>query len=270
MHWQGLDCAPRNHLLFNSRHSVASQGVPGAINSNDYATHRASYRLAKVLVMRLRGSACFDFEYYRSRSRDLSSWPQAQLWDHFVQDGQFEGRSFRWGGMSASLDSPLQAPEHDSHATQNSCCSAWPIQYSQHAGMHAGSHARASCAVRLWPRQPCALSAKMRNASWMLPQRRPWLQSGLPRRAHQPRMRQRQPLWWQRVCRLWESRRARCLGPASLSRLARAVMAGLLVPKHLLRRTATCGHEAGLPRMKRHRPLGAQIFFELPASTRRN
>ena len=71
------------------------QGVPGAINSNDYATHRASYRLAKVLVMRLRGSACFDFEYYRSRSRDLSSWPHAQLWDHFVQDGQFEGRSFR-------------------------------------------------------------------------------------------------------------------------------------------------------------------------------
>ena len=82
---------------------MALQGVPGAINSNDYATHRASYRLAKVLVMRLRGSACFDFEYYRSRSRDLSSWPHAQLWDHFVQDGQFEGRSFRWGGRGASL-----------------------------------------------------------------------------------------------------------------------------------------------------------------------
>ena len=45
--------------------------------------------------------------------------------------------------------------------------------------------------------------------------------------------------------------------------------AGLPVLKRLLRRIATCGHEAGLPRMKRHRPLGAQNFFELPASTRR-
>ncbi len=82
-------------MSHSTRRSPILQGVPGAINSNDYADHRASYRLAKVLVMQLRGSACFDFEYYRSRSRDLSSWPQPQLWDHFVQDGQFEGRSFR-------------------------------------------------------------------------------------------------------------------------------------------------------------------------------
>lgn len=110
---------------------MALQGVPGAINSNDYATHRASYRLAKVLVMRLRGSACFDFEYYRSRSRDLSSWPQPQLWDHFVQDGQFEGRSFRWGGISASLGFPSISRQtviiRQKHAKRASCCFAWPI-----------------------------------------------------------------------------------------------------------------------------------------------
>ena len=46
--------------------------------------------------MGIRGSACFDFDLYRSRSPDLAGLADNdQLWEHFLRDGQFEGRIFR-------------------------------------------------------------------------------------------------------------------------------------------------------------------------------
>ena len=74
------------------------QGVPGAATSNAYRQRRMAYKLAKALTMALRGSACFDFQEYRERSHDLpAGLPDNKLWEHFVHDGQFEGRHFRWG-----------------------------------------------------------------------------------------------------------------------------------------------------------------------------
>lgn len=88
--WQNSPCSCRG-----IQQKECVQGLPGAVNSNDFADHRAAYKLAKVLMMQRRGSSCFDDDFYRSRSHDLPDWPPAQLWGHFVHDGQFEGRPFR-------------------------------------------------------------------------------------------------------------------------------------------------------------------------------
>lgn len=79
------------------------QGAPGAATSNLYARNRMAYKLGKALTMALRGSACFDFQEYRERSRDLpANLPDDKLWEHFVHDGQFEGRHFRCGRLLTS------------------------------------------------------------------------------------------------------------------------------------------------------------------------
>jgi len=46
--------------------------------------------------MLLRGPSCFDFDFYRSKNADLAVLTDKdKLWQHFVKDGQFEGRTFR-------------------------------------------------------------------------------------------------------------------------------------------------------------------------------
>lgn len=40
-----------------------------------------------------RGSDCFNFELYRSKN-SLPFEDGTSLWNHFVQHGQFEGRTF--------------------------------------------------------------------------------------------------------------------------------------------------------------------------------
>ncbi len=66
------------------------------MNTNAYQDRKSSYRLSKAITMRIRGSACFDFDLYRSRSPDLAGLvDNDQLWEHFLRDGQFEGRAFR-------------------------------------------------------------------------------------------------------------------------------------------------------------------------------
>ena len=74
----------------------AMQGEVGAANSNEYSQKRSFFRLPKMLSMARRGGHCFDFAFYKARSRDLPAWPNDALWQHFVRDGQFEGRPFRW------------------------------------------------------------------------------------------------------------------------------------------------------------------------------
>lgn len=73
-----------------------AQVAEGAANENVYDKKRMSFRLGRAITMMLRGNSCFDFTLYRARSRDLpGDRTDEQTWDHFVHDGQFEGRPFR-------------------------------------------------------------------------------------------------------------------------------------------------------------------------------
>ena len=65
------------------------------MNSNEYTDRKAAFRLAKAMLMERRGGRCFDFPFYRARSKDLPPLPEPDLWQHFVKHGQFEGRPFR-------------------------------------------------------------------------------------------------------------------------------------------------------------------------------
>jgi hypothetical protein len=93
-------CARQPVLRGPSRPRVrrgGAQGPAGDITGNDYAAHTAAYKLPRALAMQRRGRACFDHEFYRNRSRDLPrDWEATQLWDHFVENGHFEGRTFRY------------------------------------------------------------------------------------------------------------------------------------------------------------------------------
>lgn len=73
------------------------QRAPGFINDNAYTSQKYVFRLPRMLTTLLRGPSCFDFEYYKKRSKDLQALPKSHLWPHFINDGQFEGRPFRWG-----------------------------------------------------------------------------------------------------------------------------------------------------------------------------
>jgi len=69
------------------------QGAPITAQSNAYADHMGVYRSSRISVMTARGSSCFNFELYRSKN-SLPFEDGTSLWDHFVQHGQFEGRTF--------------------------------------------------------------------------------------------------------------------------------------------------------------------------------
>ena len=87
---------PFPNVALPSRCLTPMQGAPGAAAANAYAQNRMAFKLGKALTMAARGSACFDFEEYRERSHDLpAGLPDDKLWEHFVHDGQFEGRHFR-------------------------------------------------------------------------------------------------------------------------------------------------------------------------------
>ncbi|KAK9816513.1 hypothetical protein WJX72_001363 [[Myrmecia] bisecta] len=76
---------------------ISTKGVQGVVNSNMYAADRDTYRLPKILALQKRDPACFDFDYYLAKSKDLpSSMTRQAAWDHLVNHGQFEGRSFRF------------------------------------------------------------------------------------------------------------------------------------------------------------------------------
>lgn len=66
------------------------------VNTNAYKDKKSRYRLSKAITMLIRGPACFDFDLYLSKSADLAAMTdREELWEHFVRDGQFEGRVFR-------------------------------------------------------------------------------------------------------------------------------------------------------------------------------
>ena len=95
--------------------------------SNVWRTDPATLKAPRIAHMRAQGDACFDYAFYLSKNADLQSLGtrQAQLWDHFVTVGQFEGRLWR----CAAVDG----------------CRAWPDRYgawlSRAAPAAAGSTA---------------------------------------------------------------------------------------------------------------------------------
>lgn len=64
-------------------------------NSNDYTRHMALYTEPRAWLMQHRNRSCFDAVFYQQRSADLAGMEQQDLWPHFVQHGQFEGRPWR-------------------------------------------------------------------------------------------------------------------------------------------------------------------------------
>lgn len=48
------------------------------------------------MEMSLVGVSCFDAPYYKSHNPALPPMDPTQLWEHFVHDGQFEARPFRF------------------------------------------------------------------------------------------------------------------------------------------------------------------------------
>ena len=69
------------------------QGETAGIENNEYATYTESYRGVRVSMMTDRGSNCFNFEMYKTMN-SLPFEDRAGLWNHFVQHGQFEPRTF--------------------------------------------------------------------------------------------------------------------------------------------------------------------------------
>lgn len=67
------------------------------ISSNVWEHDAMAIKRQRMAYVQSRGPGCFDTNYYLSKNPDLFVIPTPlQLWDHFVSNGQFEGRSFRW------------------------------------------------------------------------------------------------------------------------------------------------------------------------------
>ena len=64
-----------------------------SVQHNEYEEHTDAYRGASIAMMQARGSDCFNFELYQSKN-SLPFEDNTSLWSHFVQHGQFEGRTF--------------------------------------------------------------------------------------------------------------------------------------------------------------------------------
>jgi hypothetical protein len=48
-----------------------------------------------IAYMQARGPNCFDFSLYREANKDLQKFSDKDAWEHFVRNGQFEGRTHR-------------------------------------------------------------------------------------------------------------------------------------------------------------------------------
>ena len=69
------------------------------VTANAYVTDAESIRAPKIALLRSRGPVCWDAAFYLDHNPDL---PQggvstaAQAWDHYLGNGQFEGRASRY------------------------------------------------------------------------------------------------------------------------------------------------------------------------------
>lgn len=68
------------------------------MHRNVYDTDAARFRLPFVLSAAAIGPACFDCEYYAAANPDIpTAFDCEGLFDHFINNGQFEGRDFKCG-----------------------------------------------------------------------------------------------------------------------------------------------------------------------------
>ena len=71
------------------------QGRP-EVHKNKYVTDAPSFKLPLVLAAAAKGMACFDCHYYAAHNEDMPrSFDCLALFDHYINHGQFEGRSFK-------------------------------------------------------------------------------------------------------------------------------------------------------------------------------
>ena len=83
--------------LFQCTWLDASQDVQRHdVLSNMWEHDAMPIKRQRIAYVQSRGPGCFDTTYYLAKNQDLQVIPTPlQLWDHFVTNGQFEGRSFR-------------------------------------------------------------------------------------------------------------------------------------------------------------------------------
>lgn len=74
--------------------------APQQPNNNDYTRHVDLHTAPRTWLMQHRNRSCFDAVFYQQRSADLAGLRLPDLWPHFVQHGQFEGRPWRSGGQT--------------------------------------------------------------------------------------------------------------------------------------------------------------------------
>ena len=89
------------------------------IRLNEYTKKKKYLREVKVLGMRARGDTCFDYDFYRERNPDLPAWGMKQLWEHFVKNGQHEGRQFRFDCVMTAGKPSLHNSEQEEIAAEN-------------------------------------------------------------------------------------------------------------------------------------------------------
>lgn len=75
----------------------------GLLAANEYADDEWRFKAPQILVMKARGSSCFDAAHYRAHNPDLQALPPGTLplWKHFVYLSQFEARPHRSGRAHA-------------------------------------------------------------------------------------------------------------------------------------------------------------------------
>lgn len=72
------------------------------MHKNKFVTNSASFKLPMVLALAAKGVECFDCPFYAASNGDIPpSFNCLALFDHYINNGQFEGRPFRCG-LSAS------------------------------------------------------------------------------------------------------------------------------------------------------------------------
>lgn len=86
------------------------------VAENEYTAKKTELRNMKILNMRARGSACFDFDFYRSKNPDLPVWGHETMWEHFVTSGQHEGRVFRFRCKPGAVEFAKPPPPPKKHA----------------------------------------------------------------------------------------------------------------------------------------------------------
>jgi hypothetical protein len=91
-----------------------AQGRP-EVHKNKFVTKSASFKLPMVLALAAKGIQCFDCPYYAASNGDIPrSFDCLALFDHYINNGQFEGRPFRCDSpVSTSVNLSWQAIEEN-------------------------------------------------------------------------------------------------------------------------------------------------------------